>query len=574
MAFPSNVKIPKAVEHRTMLNLSCDHVTTTDWFKNKCTYSRVLVPDQSIDVNVSQTIRLAPLTKPFFGSCNVVHRAFWVPFRTIMEGFNEFITDSPYAGSDGTQVLISHVPIIKASTIWNLVKDNSTSSTTLAIGDFTQGSTKYKLTATGRYFVDILRCLGYQVMPIIDDAHDISYSALPLLALFKIYDDWYRLTQFVPNQAIPLLYKGVDKEITYNNLRFIVSSIMNCPYANDYFTASWTNPSSPAASLSSTFTLHDVSTSGVPASNSSTVINLHNPANGGNTPTIVNSQAADNAPGYISTYILDALQSLSDYLKRHQLVGYRSIDRFRARFGGAPSDAALNRSTYLGKGVSSVSITDVTSQSSTSGAELGDYSGFGINKDGSAGHFRFSNDGKDYGIFMVVTNVEPAHISYCNGIHRHLLDTTKLDFFTPEFDGLGCQAIAKCEVKADYDNSANVPSDLQNVWSWIPRYAHMKCSQDLLTGDFRNMFRDTMKPWHMFRWFDTMPTFNANFCTGDPSEFNHVFNDDNTDKYDHFFAYFHFDVKSSAPMSPLFENYHFDEAGREIEQKVGGTKLT
>lgn len=111
--FNSNVKIPKATEHFSTFNLSCDHVTTQDFFKIKPVYTRMLVPGQSIKVDMSHISRLAPLAKPFYGSVTMTNRAFFVPLRTIMEGFNEFITDTPYTQSNGSAVIINAVPTVR-----------------------------------------------------------------------------------------------------------------------------------------------------------------------------------------------------------------------------------------------------------------------------------------------------------------------------------------------------------------------------------------------------------------------------------------------------------------------------
>ena len=163
--FNSQVKIPKATEHFSTFNLSCDHVTTQDFFKIKPVYSRVMVPGQSINVQMSHISRLAPLAKPFYGSVYMTNRAFFVPFRTIMEGFNEFITDTPYVQNDGSSSIISSVPTVKMSVICNFLLQPQFSSTAqLGSGsDFTvvqsSGSssvtTEYKYTTLGRYAVDV-----------------------------------------------------------------------------------------------------------------------------------------------------------------------------------------------------------------------------------------------------------------------------------------------------------------------------------------------------------------------------------------------------------------------------------
>lgn len=92
--FFSKIKLPTAVDKRTHFDLSCDHVTTMDWFSPKISYIKEMVPNESIEVKQETFTRLAPMTVPTFGRINMVHRAFFVPMRTIWRGWNSFITNT------------------------------------------------------------------------------------------------------------------------------------------------------------------------------------------------------------------------------------------------------------------------------------------------------------------------------------------------------------------------------------------------------------------------------------------------------------------------------------------------
>lgn len=576
-SFNDKVKMPKAVEHFSTFNLSCDHVTTQDFFKLKPVYTRVLVPGQSINVEMSHITRLAPLVKPFYGSVTMINRAFFVPFRTIMEGFNEFIADTPYF-SGSTQSLISTVPTIYMSDLCTFLAQSTYSEINDTSYDFVfQRSSsvveKRKLTSLGRYASDVLHCLGYQIdfsamYGQIKGQTDLQLSALPLLAFCRIYTDYFENTNFAPS-SLQNFYKGVNKVLDYQFLNSMFTYALYASYENDYLTSSWSNPASPYRSVSSEVYLSDITLDNVAQSNKSRVYS-DNTFN--QTPAIINASVTDAyKPSSITTYILTALQSLSDYMKRHQISGYRAIDRFKSRFGITLPDAKLNRSIYLGKSETPIEITDVTSTSDTDGAVLGQYSGFGISRNGNSGTFSYKTD--EYGMFVILSIISPIHASYANGLDRHLLDISKLDLYTPEFDGLGCQAIANAEVKCDFVGPQE--ENPAGVWAFTPRYAHYKCGRDILSGDFKvNSLNSNLKQFHIFRDFSqTVPTHNLDFCTGHTEDYTRIFNDSSLGA-DHFFTSFHFNVRSDAPMSSLFENYHFDEAGKEIEMKVGGTRLS
>lgn len=573
-AFKDLVKVPKATEHFSTFNLSCDHVTTQDFFKLKPVYTRVLVPGQSINVEMSHITRLAPLVKPFYGSVTMVNRAFFVPFRTIMEGFNEFIADSPYFNGS-TQSIISTVPTIYMSDLCTFLAQSTYSEINETSYDFafkrdSSSVEKRKLTSLGRYASDVLHCLGYQIdfsamSGQIKGQSDLRLSAMPLLAFCRIYTDYFENTNFAPS-SLQNYYKGVNKTLDYQFLNSMFTYALYASYENDYLTSSWSNPASPYGQVQSTITINDDTLYFTDSTKKSKVTN----SSPQNTPTLISADGSNN-PSRVSTYILTALQSLSDYMKRHQISGYRAIDRFKSRFGITLPDAKLNRSIYLGKNETPIEITDVTSTSDTDGAVLGQYSGFGISRNANSGTFSYKTD--EYGIFVILSIISPIHASYANGIDRHLLDVSKLDFYTPEFDGLGCQAIANAEVKCDFVGPQE--ENPAGVWAYIPRYAHYKCGRDILSGDFKvNSLNANLKQFHIFRDFPmTLPSHNLDFCTGHTEDYTRIFND-TTLGSDHFFTSFHFNVRSDAPMSTLFENYHFDEAGREIEMKVGGTRLS
>lgn len=567
--FISKIRIPKATEHFSTFNLGATHITTMDFFKIKPLYYRWLQPGQSINVDMSQTIRLAPLQKPFYGPVKLVTRAFWVPARLCMEGFNEFITDTIYTNKDYSGI-ISHVPTVSNYVIKQMMVDTSMSTATEADSyDFINGDlatgTRRVLTNKGRYALDILRCLGYQLD--MRTVSEVNYNALPLLSFVKIYIDWFQNSNFSPFPNLEKLLFTPNKVLSLTDLFTIFNHVLYAPFENDYFTASWSNPAAPYSQSFSSTTITDPTNAG----------------NINNQPTIVTQDSSgtpfagrSTTSGYagVSAYILTALTALSDYMKRHQLSGYRAIDRFRSRWNITLPSAALNRCDYLGKHENSVSVTDVTSTADTEGAILGQYTGLGISRSSdNGGSSKFSYKADEFGMFIVLGIIVPVRAMYCNGIDRHLLDVNKLDLYTPEFDALGCQAISNMELKGD-EYSSDSTVDPNGTWSWISRFGHLKVAKDWLTGDFRNnSMNANLDCFHTFRMFTYTPTHNVDFCTGNNTEYDRIFNE-TEDTQDHFFCSFNFNVTSKAPMSPLFENYHFDEAGNDVTMKVGGTKLS
>lgn len=589
--FLSKINVKKATEKKSKLDLSCDHITTTDFFRYRAVYNRELVPGQSIKIDMSTFSRLSPLTNPMYGSASFVNRAFFVPYRTIMEGWNEFITDTNYGTS-----MISHVPTITDNVFSLWFKQNSTVVTSAtAAFDFqvtidTQIK-KYKFNDKARQAYNIIRGLGYNPnlsnVSRADSEWNTSNSALPLLAYYKVFVDWYRNKAYTDLVSLDL-FKGVDKEITGSDFGLMMDYITNAQYNKDYFTSAWDKPVSPNSGLSSAATILDI-TNDKTSSNNGYGVGVSNrteaTVSGPTTPTIKGVASGIVGPTSnlynISQYALDSLKKLTDYIKRHQLAGGLAMDRMMARFGVKPSDAALNRSVYLGSDKVGVQISDVMSTADTTTGTVGDYAGKGV----GYGNGQFKYETTEYGMILIISVLAPR-VGYVQGRDRNLQHINKLDFFTPEFDGLGVQAIRKDELWSGMMKSENTtnwkPSD---IFGYTSRYAEYKCAQDKMSGDFVcPSLSSGTDEWHLYRLFgkadqSSIPTaadlsHNLGFCTGETKQYDRIFANQNTDA-DHFITIYHFNVESYAPMNKMFDDYEFEDEQHKqsVDIDINGTQL-
>lgn len=86
---------------RNKFSLHHNHLTTTDFFKLQPVVCRKVEPNDEMNIDCTSFVRLFPMPFPVFGRIRYYNRCFFVPYRQIMEGFNEFITDTNYNTSDG-----------------------------------------------------------------------------------------------------------------------------------------------------------------------------------------------------------------------------------------------------------------------------------------------------------------------------------------------------------------------------------------------------------------------------------------------------------------------------------------
>lgn len=603
----SKIRQRIALKDKNKFDLSCDHITTSDFFHINPVYIKEMVPNENIKLNVQTFTRLTPLVRPMYGRCQIVNRAFFVPMRTIMKGWNEFITDTV---KDGTFPV---VPKINLQDLAVCLREDfaSTTGATAQSNDFcvindNVTPTYYKFTPQGRRVWSLLQSLGYR-FPIgyyganapATDAE--NPSALPLLAFAKIYYDWYKNQAYSADEWFNGLFDlstSADPRITRTKLGALLTVCSRAVYDKDYFTSAWDRPVSPNDVLFSSNVIPDITNDSLGQSNvpvTSVVRNLSQPtAQTPSSPSIkgsfIDGTVTAQQTSNITQYALDALKSLTDYVKRHQIAGGLAMDRMMARFGVKPSDAALSRSIYLGKDTVDVNIADVMSTANTenpddaTGNSLGSYAGKGVGYSGN-GFFKYDTD--EYGYLMIISTLIPK-VGYVQGMNRQVMHRGRLDFFTPEFDSLGVQAIARKELLSDYNGAEQQlqtlgETALTGVFGYTSRYAEYKTAKDNLTGQFTiPSINKGMSTWHLNRLIpanqvqmsDLSHDYNFVVAT-DAAQYDRVFaiTDENASGYDHFINIYHFEVEDYSPMAQLFDDYQFDGGKKEVNIEVNGTQL-
>lgn len=591
-SFLDKIKVNTAMDQRTKFDLGCDHVTTSNWMQFTPVYNKEMVPKEKIDVSVETFTRMLPLNYPTFGRANIHNSAFFVPYRTIFPGWNDFITDAVHINSGNAQAaIVSTVPTFTNATFINAfftLNTNYASVITSGTEDYSvivgsnNAVSDYKLTNLGRQIMKIMYSLGYTFKMDINDTTDV-YSALPLLSIVKIYCDWYYPSAYADRQDYQSLLALTKLDstsaavvLTATQLNTIFSMIGFVNYDSDYFTSAWDNPAAPNSGNFSSFTVKDISNS---VTTSGRLQSVTVASSGTGTPLMTSDtppSAVANARPILSQYIVDSLKKLTDYMKRHQLVGAKAIDRYLARFGVQLSDDKMDRSLNLGRQMIQIQIGDVMSTSDTQGAALGDYAGKGLGY--GQGHFDFESD--EYGQFVIISSIVPA-IGYYQGVDRNVLHTTKLDFWTPEFDNLGTQPILADELYISTDATSGFSSANTTIFGWTPRYAEYKVSRDRVTGDFRyNSMNTGDDAWYLMRKFDDNSfqgvqsiVHSPDFVQGtDWSQYNRIFNTGNSNS-DAFKMIYHFEVGDYAPMHSLFDTYEFEDKGHSVVEDVNGVKV-
>ena len=580
--FLDKFKIRTAWEGRAHTkDLSCEHITTSSFMRLQPVYYHHFVPKETLKVDFRAFSRLASMPVPTFGRANLNIRAFFVPFRVIFPAWNDFITDAVHQFSN-VSTIPSTVPYFTNRSLVQLyttpdlstqVNDDSVQED-FVVTQLNQSPRRFKFTAKGRHIFKVMESLGYHCCFYVTDV--TAYSALPLLAYAKVYCDWYYPSAYVGSPLFTNITRHFSDNV--NNkvldapaLAEILDWVFAVNYDSDYFVSAFDEPVGPTNGAASSVVVPDITMSDGTSVDSEAA---------GSADVSPNTPFVNNVNGMLTQYAVEALHRLSDYMKRHQLAGARALDRYLARFGVQLSAEKLNRSVYLGSHKIPLMTGDVMSTSDTmgsDGAHIGDYAGKGFLV-GDDGHFEYTSD--EYGLFLICASIVPE-VGYYQGVDRHVLNTTRLSFFTPEFDGMGTRAISKNEAYLSFGGTADDVRNMTEIFGYTPQYSEYKCGRDWLTGDYRilslNLAGDTAQAWHLFRDLSSKPSpvHSATFVSGmlDRNQYNRIFNN-TADSADHFYLHYFFGVKSTAKMLPLYDEYDFhNDEGQDKVMDVNGVKM-
>ncbi|WGL30950.1 major capsid protein [Dipodfec virus UOA04_Rod_567] len=606
-----NLHVNSAVKSRNTFRMQPTTITTLDFGHIQPSQYFSLVPGDKFDVDISAFSRLSPMAVPTYGRANLVTSAFFVPSYVIDDQFEDFV-GGQHEGVNQVimPILLSHATIMQIFMDSEFSVSGTTSDFDFLTFSFPNPSStepvvsnRRKFTGFGRYMYKIFRNLGYTLpLRFISDPvptsseyypdSKVCFSAIPLLSFLKAYLDFL---SFAPTASVSKLSSYLDQvrrhisvgsiadptyqKYGYNGFILLGSSLASALksvrllYDQSYITSAWNSPSAPVVPS-------DTSSVGVSYPTINNSFDQKNVTTGGVGAGKSFPLSSDNNSVPITQQALDFLKRFDDWVRRNSYSGSRSVQRIYSRFGIKPDDYRSRYSQYLGSFSSPVQIGDVTSTStsafqtdvSLAGKQtiepLGSYAGKGIIS--NDGHFSYN--ASDYGILIFISFISVSPYYY-QGIRRDVLRVNALDYYNPEFDGLGGQPIYYGEVYNRSDlfdvkelsDVISVPS-ITSVFGYTERYNDYRYTPDIISGDF-NVF-ESSTPWHLGRrLFDDVASKRqiassdnvvyypnrfyvggSTYYSGPKSQYDRIFSVGTDSSVDHFYLHMRFDVKASRPM--------------------------
>lgn len=437
-----------------------------------------MLPNDSISLGFMSQIKLPPMATSFYGRVDYRLEAFFVPYRILWGGWENFLTQ-PVADPYGTIVERPHfLPNMNGR---------------LFAARMNRGE-----------LADYLGIKG--VTPDSSDAVSTSLSnILPFIAYHKIYDDWYRNANiqkpvFVRPSAFT---NGMSASaLPYINTTVTVSESQTASALTGTNGADMkiNGSSSPLSSITfnkapigklwiserlgdgiSLFSLRQRNWSKDYFTNATLYPQQSGTTAGAGIKSALNT--GDSTTTFTISQIRQA-NILQKWLERNNIAGSRYADQIRATFGILPSDAMLDRPIFLGGssfGIYTNSIAQTANSakgdssnpySGQAGSDAGQSSGFG--KDSLIDKFTAS----EHGLIMVIGSIVP-HQNYSTGVNRLFAMSSYGDIPNPMFEGLGQEAILKAELSpCDF----TVTGKANEVFGYTDQYSWMKYMNDEVHG--------------------------------------------------------------------------------------------
>lgn len=256
--------------------------------------------------------------------------------------------------------------------------------------------------------------------------------------------------------------------------------------------------------------------------------------------------------GYSSPFQLRAAYALERWASRQAHAKSQSYaDLVRAHFGVEPSQLDT---LFLGGTSAPVVINENVSTAATAEANLGQLSGVGKSTlDGKKITFSTKEHGIIIGIFSLAP--EPDYNSWM--VDRHNLHTLPEDYFTPEFDGLGYQAVTETEILNNpmrYLASPLSTSPLNTLspFGYHPIYSEYRGKIDKVFGQFTSY--QSLNYWVNARNpYGTNNTINNSFMKVQPQDVDAIFQINYLSKIDNIELDWDYNFTDQYP-KPLSEN--------------------
>lgn len=461
-----------------------------------------VMPGDTLKMNTSQVVRMMTPITPVMDNANLDTYFFFVPYRLVWEHFQEFM------GENKTEPWIQRteyeIPQIVAPE-----------------GGFQKGS-------LADYFGVPTKVGG------------IKFSALPARAYCLIWNEFFRDENLKTPCYIHMGEADLNGKNKGNNYDYVTDTeCMAAPLKaaryHDLFSSCTIEPQKgPSVTVPLGETAPVIAGNSITSpeiytdttrygnqyySNASGTISVSTPEGTDIPPTYgtTNGLVTDlsNAVGATITQLRMAFQ-IQKFYEKAALYGTRFIETIKAHFGVTNPDFRLQRPEYLGGvqtpiNMNQVIQTDATRQSSYYDEVTSSWKTADATPQGNAAAFSltsgrdkdlFTHSFTEWGIVIGLAVVRQVH-TYQQGLNRLWSKKKMTDFYFPEFANLSNMPIYNREIYMDGTSADD------EVWGYNEAWASERFQPDIVTGEMRSNYDQSLDVWHWADYYETRPSFSS-----------------------------------------------------------------
>lgn len=523
-----NMKDVRNHVHRSGFDLSRRNCFTAKVGEILPVMCEEVLPGDRWRIDIREFMRTAPVQTASFGRVRQYYDFYFVPYSLLWDKFDAWVMQTKNAYHSKSLVApadeFTSQPYMLMSDYLSFLTRYEQDSSTSYPGLYFDGSGVLDMVNSDStvwspsYYTiaKLLSYLGYPLNQSVGLSEDLAINPFPLLAYQKIYQDYFRFSQW--EDAAPWTY-NLDYVLSENQLRIDVENSISqyfassnptmftlryCSYDKDYFNGLLPSPqygdTAIAGPLSGTIpgqlemfldnrfeSASDVPLVFRPQQVSGRQITLQGSSNSGRSRVTqdaylhVNSQSELYSSG-ISVLLLRQAEALQKW-KEITLSGSPDFkEQLEKHWNVRISKDNSYLCRYLGGMASDIDISEVINTNLDAENSEASIAGKGISA--ANGHIEF--DSHQYGLIMCVYHAKPViEWEFTSVMPRLLTKTKATDYAIPEFDNIGMQSVIRGEFLY------NAATGWSEPIGFAPRYIEYKTSFDRANGAFNT----TLSPW-------------------------------------------------------------------------------
>lgn len=585
MNFLQNLK-PKAKLSKNVFDLSRKHVFSGKAGLLLPALCVETVPGDRFKIDITAIQRTMPMHTAAFLRGSFHYDFFFVPYAQLWHNFNQFIAQR----ADRKSVMyqsINYCPTFNVKDFISEVMQGSTYDTLVDVHELNTLANTQRLAELLGYFGRWDELSDSQTM-----AQDIAAignkycNVFRIAAYQKIWYDYYRNKYYDIDKTSPHGQSSGGITPTDPSVGTYYQQYLKLWNFDDYECSSFANSHVELGRIMPMFTPRyvqwkkDLFTSALPntqfgaVSSVSLDVNLDNYFSYSSTPdnysldlytegtgikdgvsapsknsigyTDADSPLSLVVPNFTSFDILKLrqAQALQKWKESTLRAGFGVHDNFRAHFGVAPKSEGNHDVAYLGSFQSALNVNSVEATASTGQTLNGQLGSLGANGVSLTNGRPIECSINDFGIIMCMAYFRPEaeYDAWATDKANTLYE--QFDFFTPEFENLGLEAVSRYERFGLYDSDR----DLEPL-GYAPRYYMYKTAVDKVFGLFKQ--GGSLSPWVAPRESNYVTRLGDYYVS--PSVLDNVFgiNADPNQSTDYLLFNAFFDVKAIRPISVL-----------------------